>query len=116
MMNSLEYQHLVPGSSHDKHLCMSNPYNLYVLIVNDCYGIFDVQVLGLSTNIQFLTDLAKHPEFAKGNVHTDFIPQYQKDLFPERFTSNSAICQAVMALVLKQQDKIKQHVANTLGM
>lgn len=79
------------------------------------YKYFFLQVLGLSTNIQFLTDLAKHPEFEKGNVHTDFIPQFQEQLFPQRFTSSTAICQAAMALVLKQAEKVQQQAKNTLG-
>ena len=31
------------------------------------------QVVGLDTNIKFLTDLARHPSFAEGDVHTGFI-------------------------------------------
>ena len=73
------------------------------------------QVLGLNTNIQFLTDLSKHPEFIKGNVHTDFIPQYNDELFPERHTSHAAICQAALALIFKQTEAIKEKANNLLG-
>ena len=73
------------------------------------------QVLGLNTNIQFLTDLAQHPEFAAGNVHTDFIPQHQAQLFPERQTGSGTVCQAAVALVLQQAKTSRQNAAQTLG-
>ncbi|VDM65229.1 unnamed protein product [Strongylus vulgaris] len=38
-------------------------------------------ISGLPTNIQFVRRVLKHPEFAKGNVYTDFIPDHQKELF-----------------------------------
>lgn len=63
-----------------------------------------IQIVGLKTNIRFLDDLAKHPEFGKGNVNTDFIPQYEKELFPERGALNDqTLCRAVLALVLFEQ-------------
>ncbi|WAR03542.1 MCCA-like protein [Mya arenaria] len=77
-------------------------------------ALMDYQVLGLNTNIQFLTDLAQHREFAAGKVHTDFIPQHQSELFPQRTTSHAAICQAVVALVLQQAEHSQQLAAKTL--
>eukprot|EP00057_Strongylocentrotus_purpuratus_P027271 XP_011681745.1 PREDICTED: methylcrotonoyl-CoA carboxylase subunit alpha, mitochondrial isoform X1 [Strongylocentrotus purpuratus] len=66
--------------------------------------LHDYQIVGLKTNIRFLDDLAKHPEFGKGNVNTDFIPQYEKELFPERGALNDqTLCRAVLALVLYEQ-------------
>ncbi|XP_053376070.1 methylcrotonoyl-CoA carboxylase subunit alpha, mitochondrial-like [Mercenaria mercenaria] len=76
-------------------------------------ALMEYQVLGLNTNIQFLSDLAKHPEFMKGNVHTDFIPQFSQDLFPERVTSTTAVCQAAVAMVLQQAQKVKELAKNT---
>ena len=43
----------------------------------------EYHVVGLTTNIPFLKDLATHPEFEAGNVHTDFIPEHNKTLFAE---------------------------------
>ena len=40
--------------------------------------------LGLSTNVNFLMDLASHPEFVAGNVDTEFIPRHYDSLFPEK--------------------------------
>lgn len=71
-------------------------------------------VLGLSTNIQFLMDLARHPEFEAGNVHTDFIPQYNEQLFPVRSLSDKTICQAAVALMLIEQEKVHHQACSTL--
>ncbi|XP_041482907.1 methylcrotonoyl-CoA carboxylase subunit alpha, mitochondrial-like [Lytechinus variegatus] len=66
--------------------------------------LHDYQIVGLKTNIRFLDDLAKHPEFGQGHVHTDFIPQFEKELFPERGALNDqTLCRAVLALVLYEQ-------------
>lgn len=73
------------------------------------------QVLGLNTNIQFLMDLARHPEFEAARVHTDFIPQYNDQLFPVRTLSDKTICQAAIALLLIEQEKIHHQACSTLG-
>ncbi|KAL3857811.1 hypothetical protein ACJMK2_012446 [Sinanodonta woodiana] len=70
-------------------------------------ALMDYQVLGLNTNIQFLTDLARHPKFIEGDVHTDFIPQHSKELFPERTLPASALCRAAVAMVLQKQEVSK---------
>ncbi|ESO97880.1 hypothetical protein LOTGIDRAFT_103911 [Lottia gigantea] len=64
------------------------------------------QVVGLSTNIQFLLDLANHKEFQAGNVNTDFIPQYSKELFPDQPLTSQAICQAALTMILNKQDQL----------
>ena len=42
----------------------------------------EYHVVGLSTNIKFLKDLATHPQFESADVHTDFITQHGDSLFP----------------------------------
>ena len=76
---------------------------------------FLFKVLGLSTNIQFLTSLAQHPEFEAGHVHTDFIPQHSEALFPPQTISDSTICQAAVAMVIRQREQITERARNTLG-
>ena len=39
------------------------------------------KILGLKTNIPFLMKLSPHSEFVKGNVYTNFIPDFHQDLF-----------------------------------
>jgi len=58
------------------------------------------QIVGLNTNIQFLDDLAGHPEFQLGHVHTGFISQHIDALFPKRSIPNDIICQAAVAIAL----------------
>lgn len=60
-------------------------------------------------------DLARHPEFEAGNVHTDFIPQYNEQLFPVRSLSDKTICQAAVALMLIEQEKVHHQACSTLG-
>lgn len=68
------------------------------------------QVVGLKTNIKFLLNLARHPEFVFGNVHTDFIQQHEKELFVPKVPSHTDICSAVLSILLsnkREAEKIK---------
>ncbi|KAF3827349.1 hypothetical protein GH733_002835 [Mirounga leonina] len=48
--------------------------------------------------------LSGHPEFEAGNVHTDFIAQHHKELFPSRkATAKEFLCQAALGLILKEK-------------
>ena len=42
----------------------------------------EYQVVGPSTNVEFLKQVAGHPEFAKGSVETSFIPVSQSSKSP----------------------------------
>jgi hypothetical protein len=61
-------------------------------------------------------DLSKHAEFEAGNVHTDFISQHGEQLFPEKVLSPSSLCQAVIALVLRDRETSKISYRNSLGL
>jgi len=65
-----------------------------------CLSEFNVN--GLANNVNFLMDLAAHPEFVKGNVDTDFIPRHYDELFPQRQLQNDQICAATMAMILSE--------------
>ncbi|XP_064638144.1 methylcrotonoyl-CoA carboxylase subunit alpha, mitochondrial-like isoform X3 [Lineus longissimus] len=60
----------------------------------------EYNIVGLSTNVQFLEDLASHPEFQAGRVHTGFIDEHYDELFPERHVTNASLCKAALATVL----------------
>jgi acetyl/propionyl-CoA carboxylase alpha subunit len=46
-------------------------------------------IAGLATNVNFLMDLAAHPEFVAGNVDTEFIPRhYDQVLFYVLYNCN----------------------------
>jgi len=74
--------------------------NSALLKLRSCLSEFNVA--GLSTNINFLMDLASHPEFIKGNVDTEFIPRHYDSLFKDRTPSSDKLCQAALALILTQ--------------
>ncbi|XP_076472864.1 methylcrotonoyl-CoA carboxylase subunit alpha, mitochondrial-like [Babylonia areolata] len=73
----------------------------------------DYKVVGLSTNLQFLTDLASHPQFQAGEVHTDFIPEHSAELFPCRQLSSSALCQAAAAMLHLQRQQCQERSVMT---
>lgn len=77
--------------------------------------MFILQVVGLPTNIGFLYDLAKHPQFEKGHVHTGFIAEHGEELFPLQELSQSRLCQAVLALLLTEQQQTQLSSALSKG-
>ncbi|XP_053163630.1 methylcrotonoyl-CoA carboxylase subunit alpha, mitochondrial isoform X1 [Hemicordylus capensis] len=61
-------------------------------------------IVGLSTNVDFLLSLSSHPEFEAGNVHTNFIPQHYDELFPpQKVISKVSLCQAALGLILREK-------------
>ncbi|XP_075058296.1 methylcrotonoyl-CoA carboxylase subunit alpha, mitochondrial [Mixophyes fleayi] len=68
------------------------------------YCLRQYNIVGLSTNIEFLLSLSGHPAFEAGDVHTNFIPQHYNELFPDKKgTSTEMLCQAALGLILKEQ-------------
>ncbi|XP_058043942.1 methylcrotonoyl-CoA carboxylase subunit alpha, mitochondrial isoform X2 [Ahaetulla prasina] len=68
------------------------------------YCLQQYNIVGLSTNVDFLLNLSAHPEFEAGNVHTNFIPQHHRELFPpKRSISKVTLCQAALGLILKEK-------------
>jgi acetyl-CoA carboxylase biotin carboxylase subunit len=49
----------------------------------------DTVILGVTTNIPYLVDIMKHPEFASGNISTNFIEENMEPWIPSTDTSNS---------------------------
>lgn len=62
-----------------------------------------MQISGLDTNVNFLIDLALHPSFQSGDVHTGFIDQHFDSLFPPIEVSNQTMSQAVAAFVTTER-------------
>ncbi|XP_077572388.1 methylcrotonoyl-CoA carboxylase subunit alpha, mitochondrial [Stigmatopora nigra] len=68
------------------------------------YCLRQYNIVGLSTNIDFLLSLSGHPQFEAGNVSTSFIPQHYADLFPTpKAPSAMSICQAALGLLLQER-------------
>ncbi|XP_025834584.1 methylcrotonoyl-CoA carboxylase subunit alpha, mitochondrial [Agrilus planipennis] len=68
-------------------------------------NLLNYNISGVETNINFLLTLTKHPEFTKGNVHTNFIHDHNKDLFPEVKPSQNQLIQAALAVILSEKHK-----------
>ena len=41
-------------------------------------------------------------------MHTDFKPEHYEELFPLHITSNQAVCQAAVTLVMKQKQDVME--------
>ena len=58
------------------------------------------QVVGLSTNIAFLTSLCEHSHFKNGDVHTDFIKVLHLSCIPIYYVcyiTNHGICNVFLS-------------------
>lgn len=53
--------------------------------------------------MNFLIDLASHPAFQAGDVHTGFIDQHLDSLFPALEISENTLSQAVAAIIINEQ-------------
>lgn len=68
----------------------------------------EYNIVGVKTNVKFLTDLASNKDFQLGKVHTDFIPEHQEKLFSKRDLPDHAVCHAALALVFLQQEQTRK--------
>lgn len=64
---------------------------------------FIIQISGLDTNVNFLIDLAKHPFFQAGDVHTGFIDQHFDSLFQPLNISEQSLAHAVAAIITREK-------------
>lgn len=60
------------------------------------------EVVGMSTNIEFLKKLATHPAFIDGEVETGFIEKHRPELFRQVETPSELFAQAALSVVLGQ--------------
>ncbi|XP_073255198.1 methylcrotonoyl-CoA carboxylase subunit alpha, mitochondrial-like [Porites lutea] len=72
-------------------------------------------IVGLNTNVDFLTSLCEHSHFKKGDVHTDFIKQHYQDLFPPKSPlPTETLAQACLGLLLiERHEQEKRSAAST---
>ncbi|KAG8815808.1 hypothetical protein FRC17_000573 [Serendipita sp. 399] len=65
----------------------------------------EYQVVGLSTNIEFLRSLAGHPAFIEAEVETGFIPKHHSELFPPILPAKpQVLAQAGLYVLLRDLD------------
>ncbi|EAQ89568.1 hypothetical protein CHGG_06187 [Chaetomium globosum CBS 148.51] len=67
----------------------------------------EYEVVGLSTNIEFLKRLCRSQAFIEGDVETGFIDLWKDELFQAKPTSDEVFAQAALGLLSAQ---IKSHV------
>jgi 3-methylcrotonyl-CoA carboxylase alpha subunit len=70
------------------------------------HSLGNFNVLGLKTNIDFLSKLSSHPKFEEGLVYTNFIADHFQDLFPGKEASrpsNQVLSAAAMGWVLTEK-------------
>ncbi|KAJ8978907.1 hypothetical protein NQ317_008886 [Molorchus minor] len=65
--------------------------------------LLEYNIAGVETNVNFLLDLARHPEFSSGNVHTNFIRDYKDSLFKEIQPTETQLIQAALVMILEDQ-------------
>ncbi|MEQ8391155.1 MAG: acetyl/propionyl/methylcrotonyl-CoA carboxylase subunit alpha [Thalassospira sp.] len=74
----------------------------------------DVQIVGVTTNTEFLGNIARHPAFEAGEVETGFIPMYQNDLIPAPITpDNEALAFAALDILLTRDAEAALHAAQS---
>lgn len=74
----------------------------------------EYEVVGLSTNIEFLKRLCHSKAFIEGDVETGFIEQWKDELFQPRPTSDEVFAQAALGLLTSQIKSRPPH-GGTLG-
>lgn len=62
----------------------------------------DYEVVGLSTNIEFLKRICKSPAFIRGEVETGYIQKYHDELFAEEVIEPETFAQAALGLLSKE--------------
>ena len=72
-------------------------------------ALTETQVVGLTTNIDFLTSLVSHQSFQAGEVDTGFIERHHDDLFFDTETVNETVLAlAALFIILKRKQESTQ--------
>ncbi|XP_066148662.1 methylcrotonoyl-CoA carboxylase subunit alpha, mitochondrial [Euwallacea fornicatus] len=65
--------------------------------------LLEYNIVGLETNINFLLQLANHPEFQAANVYTDFIKDHQEALLKPYKPVKEDLIMASVVLILEEK-------------
>jgi acetyl/propionyl-CoA carboxylase alpha subunit len=63
----------------------------------------EYNIAGLRTNIEFVHDIAEHPDFMSGDYTTTFIEENEDYLFGARTAPASRVAQAALSIILHEQ-------------
>ncbi|KAK3495532.1 methylcrotonoyl-CoA carboxylase alpha chain mitochondrial precursor [Neurospora crassa] len=75
----------------------------------------EYEVVGLSTNIEFLKRLCNSQAFIEGDVETGFIDKWKTELFEAKPTSNDVFAQAALGLLGTQTQNVPAAHGQALG-
>ncbi|KAI1080618.1 carbamoyl-phosphate synthase L chain, ATP binding domain-containing protein [Whalleya microplaca] len=79
-------------------------------------ALHDYQVVGLSTNIEFLKRLCRSPAFIEGDVETGFIEKWRDELFNPVFIKPEVYVQAALGIFASQRPtKLDEPHGESLG-
>ncbi|QSZ36999.1 hypothetical protein DSL72_009091 [Monilinia vaccinii-corymbosi] len=62
----------------------------------------DYEVVGLSTNIEFLKKICKSPAFIRGDVETGYIQKHHDELFTDEIIGPEAFAQAALGILSQE--------------
>lgn len=72
-------------------------------------NLSNYKIQGLKTNIPFLMKLSNHDEFKKGNVYTNFIPDFYQDLFSKTKLDKEKLAKLAIGLVYSELNATKSN-------
>jgi 3-methylcrotonyl-CoA carboxylase alpha subunit len=75
----------------------------------------EYEVVGLSTNIEFLKKLCRSQAFIEGDVETGFIDKWRSELFQPRQTEDEVFVQAGLALLGKEAGSAAENLGTLHG-
>ena len=73
----------------------------------------EVEVVGPVCNASYLRDVAAHPAFSSGQVHTGFLEMHEKDLRREKAPSPRTLAAAVLCLLRAREAGAHERAAAT---
>jgi 3-methylcrotonyl-CoA carboxylase alpha subunit len=75
-------------------------------------ALAEYQVVGVTTNIEFLSAVAAHPAFAAGDLDTGFIERHRAELFPESCAaSDQVLALAALDVLLQRAEEAETGAA-----
>lgn len=66
-------------------------------------ALAEYQIVGVTTNLDLLAAIAKHPAFHSAQLRTDFIAQWQTELLQKPVVNSTVLTIATVSLLLMQQ-------------
>lgn len=72
-------------------------------------ALANYQIVGVTTNLDLLTSIAKQANFAVGQFDTGFIPKYEKDLLHTAVVTTEVLALTSLCILLLQKNRSQQN-------